>query len=99
MSFGILVNIATAAMGEIQVLLCWLYTTVHNTVVYDHTDEAYSLSDLTASELSKGKIPYPEQYANKPDYEQKSLLQDLQMKGVLCTRSDWINQHQQVALA
>jgi hypothetical protein len=38
------------------------------------------------------EIPYPEQFANEPDYEQKSLLQDLRMKYVLCTRSDWINQ-------
>jgi hypothetical protein len=57
MSFCIPVNIATAAMEEIYGRLCWLYTTLHNTFVYDHTD-SYYLSDLT--ELSVGKIPYPE---------------------------------------
>ncbi len=44
------------------------------------------------TELSKGKIPYLGQFAKKPDFEQKSLLQDLRMKDVLCTRSNWINQ-------
>jgi hypothetical protein len=97
MSFGIPVNIVTAVMEEIYERLCWLCMIVQNTFVYDYRGSTYQFSDLT--ELSKGKIPYPEQYANKPDYEQKSLLQDLLMKDILCTRSDWINQHQQVALA
>ncbi len=61
-----------------------------NTIVYDHIGFNYYLSDLT--ELSKRKIPYPGQFADKPDYEQRSLLQDLQMKDVLSTRTDWINQ-------
>ncbi len=42
--------------------------------------------------MSVGKIPYPELYAKKPDYEQNSLLQDLLVKDILCTRSDCINQ-------
>jgi hypothetical protein len=88
MSFGVPVNIATAAMEEIYERLCWLYTTVQNTLVYDYRGNNYNLSDLT--ELSEGKIPYPQQFANKPDYEQKSL-QALRMKDVLCTRSDLIN--------
>jgi hypothetical protein len=77
LSFGIPVNIVTAAMEEIYERLCWLQTTVQNILVYDHRGSNYYLSDLT--ELSKGKIPYPEQFANKPDCEQKSLLQDFQM--------------------
>ncbi len=75
-SFGISINIATAAMEEIYKRLCWTYNTVKNTPVYDHVGNAYHLSDQT--ELSEGRIPspYPEQFANTPDYEQKSLLQD-----------------------
>ncbi len=37
-------------------------------------------------------ISCPEQFAIKPDYEPKSLLQDLQMKDVLYTRTNWIKQ-------
>ncbi len=90
MLFGDPVNIATAAMEEIYERLFWLYTTVHNTFSCKHKSDSYYLSDLT--ELSEGKIPYPEQIAKKPDYEQNSLLQDLRVKDILCTRSDWINQ-------
>ncbi len=75
MSFGIPVNIVAAAMEEIFQKLCWLYTAVQNTFFYDHSGNTYYLSDL--SELSEGKIPYQEKLANKPDYEQNSLLQDL----------------------
>jgi hypothetical protein len=91
MSFGIPINIATAAMEEIYERLCWIYITVKNTLVYDRVGNTYHLSDLT--ELSEGRIPYPEQFANKPDYEQKSLLQDLRMKDVLYTRTlaNWIS--------
>ncbi len=72
MSFGIPINIATAAMEEIYKRLCWICITVI-TLVYDHVGNTYHLSDFT--DLSEGRIPYPEQFANKPDYEQKSLLQ------------------------
>jgi hypothetical protein len=58
---------------------------VKNAIVYAHLDNSYHLSDLT--ELSEGRIPYPEPFANKPDYEQESLLQELQMKIVLSTRT------------
>ena len=74
MSFGIPINIATATMKEVYQRLCWIFITV-NTLVYDPVGNTYHLSDLT--ELSEGRIPYPEQFANKLDYEQKSLLQDL----------------------
>ncbi len=59
MSFGISINIATAAMEEIYERLCWIYITV-NTLVYDHAGNAYHLSDPT--ELSEGRIPYSEQF-------------------------------------
>ncbi len=75
MSFGIPINIATAAMEEIYGRRCWIYITVKNTLVYDHVVNTYHRSDLT--ELSEGRIPCPDQFANKPDYEQKALLQDL----------------------
>ncbi len=73
-SFSISIIIATAAMEEIYEILCWIYITVKNTLVYDHVGNTYHLSDLTDSESSEGKIPYPEQFANNLDYEQKSLL-------------------------
>jgi hypothetical protein len=72
MSFGIPVNIAIATMEDIYEKLCWSYTTMRNTFVYDHKDDSYLLSDLT--ELFAGKILYPEQFSKKPDYEQNSLL-------------------------
>ena len=88
MSFGISINIATAAMEGIYERLCCMYITVKNTLVYDHVGNTYHLSEPT--ELSEGGIPYEEQFANKLDYEQKPLLQDLRMKDVL--RTIWIKQ-------
>jgi hypothetical protein len=75
-------------MEGIYEWLCWIYITVKYTLVYDHVGNTYHLSELT--ELSEGRIPYSEQFANKLDYEQKSLLQDLRMKDVL--RTVWIKQ-------
>ncbi len=54
MSFGIPVNIATAAMEDIYERLCWTYITVKKTLVHDHVGNSYHLSDLT--ELSEGRI-------------------------------------------
>jgi hypothetical protein len=88
MSFSISINIATAVMEGIYERLCSMYITVKNTLVYDHVGNTYHLSELT--EVSEGRIPYPEQFTNKLDYEQKPLLQDLQMKDVL--RTNWIKQ-------
>ena len=88
-SFCIQINIATAVMVEIYKRLCWICITV-NTHVHDHVGNTDHLSDIT--ELSEGRILYPEQFANKPDYEQKSLLQDLRLKDVLYTRTNWIKQ-------
>ena len=75
-------------MDGIYERLCCMHITVKNTLVYDHVGNTYHPSELT--ELSEGRIPYPEQFANKLDYEQKPLLQDLQMKDVL--RTNWIKQ-------
>ncbi len=95
MSFNISINIATAAMEGIYERLCWIYITVKNTIVDDHVGNIYYLSELT--ELQEGRIPYPEQLANKLDYdsiyEQKSLLQGLRMKDIL--RTNWIKQGQE----
>ncbi len=90
MSFCIPVNIATAAMEDIYQRLCWVYTTMHNTWVYDHKCDSHHLSHLT--KLFLEKIPYSEQFSKKPDYEQNSLIRDLRVKDILYTRTDWINQ-------
>ena len=92
MVFGIPINIATATMEDIQVYkrLCWLYVTVRSTLVCDATGNSYPLSDLT--KLSRAQIPYPEQFVNKFDYEQNSILRDSWMKDVICTKSDWVSQ-------
>ena len=89
MVFSNPINIATAAMEDIFERLCWLYSTMRFTTVCDGSGNHHSLSDLTV--LSKGKIPYPEQFANKMDYEQNTFLRDLHPKDILCTRSDWIS--------
>ncbi len=63
MSFGISINIATAAMGVIYESLCCIYIIVKNTLVYDHVGNTYHLPEHT--ELSEGRIPIPEQFDNK----------------------------------
>ncbi len=68
---------------------CAGYTTLRNTVVFDHRGVTYNLMCIT--DLSRGKIPYPEQFSKKPDYEKEALIRDLLLKDVLCTRMDWIN--------
>ena len=76
-------------MEEIYKRLCLICIAVI-TLVYDHVGNTYHLSDPT--KLSEGRIPYLEKFANKPDYEQKSLLQDLRMKDVFYTRTNKIKQ-------
>ena len=88
MSFGIRINIATAAMDDNYERLCWVYTTLRSTLVFDHVGVPHSLMFIT--DLSRGKIPYPEHFSKKPDYEQESLIQDLLLKDILCTRTGWI---------
>ena len=75
MSFGIQINIATAAMEDIYERLCWVYTTLSSTLVFDHRGVSHSLMFII--DLSKGKIPYPEHFSKKPEYEQESLIRDL----------------------
>ena len=41
--------------------------------------------------MSRAKIPYPELFDEMIDYKQNEVIQDLQMKDVLCTRKDWIS--------
>ncbi len=83
---AVVISIAAAMEGMYE-RLYWIYITVKNTLVYGHIGNTYHLSELT--ELLEGRIPYPEQFANKLDYEQKSL-QNLRMKNVL--RTNWIKQ-------
>ncbi len=66
-----------------------LYTTLRNTLVFDHRGGPHDIMFIT--DLLRGKIPYPEHFSKKPDYEQESLIQDLWLKDILCTRTDWIN--------
>jgi hypothetical protein len=87
---GISINIATAAMENIYERLCWLYATARSTLVCDAIGNSYPLSVLT--ELSENQSPYSERFVNQPDYEQKSILKDFQMKDVLCTRTTGIIQ-------
>jgi hypothetical protein len=77
-------------MEDIYNRLFSVSTTFRNTLVYDHKVEAHYLSYI--SDLSLGKIPYPEQFSKKPDYEQDSLIRYLRMKDILPTRTDWIKQ-------
>ena len=76
-------------MEDIYERLCWVYTTLSNTLVFDHRGVSHSLMFII--DLSKGKIPYTEHFSKKPDYEQESLIPDLRLKDILCTRTDWIN--------
>ncbi len=41
MFFGLRINIASAAMEGIYERLCWVYTTLHNTMMLDHKGEAH----------------------------------------------------------
>ena len=76
-------------MEDIYERLCWVYTTLRNTLLFDHRGVPRNLMFIT--DLSRGKIPYPEQFSKKPDYEQETLIRDLGFKDILCTRTDWIN--------
>jgi hypothetical protein len=89
MSFGIRINIATAAMKDIYESLCWVYTTLRNTLVFDHRGVSHDLMFII--DLSRGKIPYPEHFSKKSDYEQESLVRDLLLKDIVCTRTDLID--------
>ena len=62
MAFSIPINIATATMENIYERLRWLYA-VRSTLVCYGIGNTYALSELI--ELSRAKIPYPEQFVNK----------------------------------
>ena len=88
MSFSNPINIVTASMEQIYERLCWIYSTLRSTFVYDAIGKSYPLLDITP--LIRGKISYPERFNEMVDYKQNAVIQDLQMKDVLCTREDWI---------
>ncbi len=88
MSFGIRINIATAALEDIYERLCWVCSTLRNTLVFDHRGVPHNLMYIT--DLSRGKFPYPEQFSEEPDYEQETLIRDLLLTDILCKRTDWI---------
>ena len=89
MVFSNPINIATATMEQIYERLCWIYSTLRSTVVYDAIGNSYPLSDIT--QLTRGKIPYPERFNEMMDYQQNAFIQNLKMKNVLCTREDWMS--------
>ena len=70
-------NAATASMEHIYERLCWLYATFRSTFVYDAIGQPYPLL---------AKIPHPELFNEMIDYKQNEVVQELQMKDVLCTR-------------
>ena len=87
MSFSNPINIATATMEQIYERLCWIYSALRSTVIFDAIGNSYQLSVLT--QFTRGKIPYPELFYEMIDYQQTSAIQNLQVKDVLCTRTDW----------
>ena len=52
------INIATATMEEIYESLCWIYSVLRSTFVYDAIGKWSQRSKLT--QLTRGKIPFPE---------------------------------------
>ena len=76
-------------MEQIYERLCWLYATFRSTFLFDAIGNPYPLSDIT--QLTRAKIPYSERFDEMIDYKQNEVIQDLQMKNLLCTREDWIS--------
>ena len=87
MVFSNPINIAAATMEQIYKRLCWVYAALRSTVIFDAIGNSYQLSVLT--QLTRGKIPYPERFCEMLDYVQTGAIQNLQMKDALCTRTDW----------
>ena len=87
MSFSNPINIATATMEKIYERLWLVYAALRSTVIFDAIGNQYPLSVIT--QLTRGKIPYPERCYEMVDYKQTAIIQNLQMKDVLCTRTDW----------
>ena len=88
MVFSNPINIATATMEQIYERLCWVYAALRSTVIFDAIGNSYQLSVLT--QLTRGKIPYPERFNEMRDYVQTGIVQNLQINDVLCTKSDWV---------
>ena len=88
MAFSNPINITTASVEQIIERLCWLYSTFRSTFVFDAVGKSYPLSDIT--QLTRGKIPYPERFNEMIDYQQNAVIQGLQTSDLLCTREDWI---------
>ena len=74
-------------MEQIFERLCWIYAALRPTLIFDAIGNLYQLSFF--AQLTRGKIPYPERFYEMIDYQQTSGIQNLQMKDVLCTRTDW----------
>ena len=88
MAFSNPINIATASVEQIFERLCWLYSTFRSTFVFDAIGKSYPLSDIT--QLTRGKIPYPERFNEMNDYQLNAAIQGLQTSDLICTREDWI---------
>ena len=74
-------------MEQIYEGLCWVYAALRSAVIFDAIGNSYQLSVIT--QLTRGKIPYPERFYEMVDYKQTSIIQNLQTKDVLSTRTDW----------
>ena len=46
MPFGTRVNFETAVIKDIYERLCWVYTTLRNTLVFDHKGKPHYLFDI-----------------------------------------------------
>ena len=66
MLFSNPINIATATMEQIYERLCWVYAALRSTVIFDAIGNSYQLMVLT--QLTRGKIPYPERFYEMVDY-------------------------------
>ena len=58
MVFSNPINIATATLEQIHERLCWIYSALRSTVVFDVIGKSNPLSDIT--QFTRGKIPCPE---------------------------------------
>ena len=74
MSFSNPINIATATMEQIYERLCWVYAALRSTVIIDAIGNQYQLSVIT--QLTRGKIPYPERFYEMVDYKQTAIIQN-----------------------
>ena len=66
MIFSSSINIATATMEPIYERMCWIYSALRSTFVYDAIGNSYPLSEIT--QLTRAKISYPERFDETIDY-------------------------------